>query len=80
MKKVKIMLLASLVVASVGGALAFKAAKGQTLFCGSTSGSGTNHCPTRTVNTYKIANGGSSVSGVFCGTAADTDCTTVTND
>jgi hypothetical protein len=67
MKKVKIMLLAALVVASVGGALAFKAVKGQSLFCGPTP----FDCPTPTTD-WKYDAVGANIS--FCSDFPSHDC------
>lgn len=73
MKKVKLMLLGAVIFASVGGALAFKA-KGESLFCGTT----TTSCPIPTT-AYKLQTS-PSVSGVFCSTVENGACTSVTNN
>jgi hypothetical protein len=75
MKKVKIMLVSALVVAAVGGALAFKAQKfGTQLFCGVQ-----NSCPTpTTLYTTVGADINHKVNGVFCSTQVSTRCTFVT--
>jgi hypothetical protein len=67
MKKVKVMLLATLVVAGVGGALAFKAHKGVQLFCGTA-----NSCPDGTTKYITAAN--ESLPATFCSTQPSTDC------
>ena len=67
MKKVKIMLVATLVVAAVGGALAFKAQKGVGLWCGTRF-----NCPNFTT-TYKPAID-HSLPDVFCSTQPSNDC------
>ena len=62
MKKVKIMLMATLVVAAVGGALAFKT-KSPGLFCGTSYTS----CPTQTQNAYTFVSPGQpSIPNIFC--------------
>jgi hypothetical protein len=53
MKRVKIMLLSTLVVAAVAGAVAFKAQRTVGLFCGTT----TDSCPVeQTINGYTFDN------------------------
>lgn len=78
MKKVKIMLMSALVVAAVGGALAFKAQNFSTgLYCGSSSSS----CPTQdNVNAYTTvgASATNRVANIFCSTTSTGACTYVT--
>jgi hypothetical protein len=62
MKKVKIMLLSSLVVATVAGAVAFKAhSRGGAPLCGTT----TNSCPNLTDDLYDFTNV-NPLPGVYC--------------
>lgn len=78
MKKVKIMLMSALVVAAVGGALAFKAQTFNTgLFCGNAL----NSCTVKeTIEEYAIENAdiNNRVQGVFCSTVSAGACTYVT--
>jgi hypothetical protein len=74
MKKVKIMLMAVLVVAAVGGALAFKAKKGQNLFCGDFP----TTCPDPVGDIYTLTTKGTQVPGEFCSFITSTICETVT--
>jgi hypothetical protein len=64
MKKAKIFVSAFAVLALVAGALAFKASKSQTVFCGTTNGStpNTTACTIFTPSTYTPSSTGSS----FC--------------
>jgi hypothetical protein len=80
MKSVKLMLLGILVVASVGGALAFKAQKGQNLFCGFA----TNDCPVPEGFDYTITNVDPHIKiegqDLYCSKTANVNCTFVTDD
>lgn len=78
MKKIKIMLLSLLVVGAVGGAVAFKANKTLTLYCGTT----TNSCPTP-IPDLKTTDFGKGIPGTYCTTVGipSTSCTfSVTTD
>ena len=80
MKKVKIMLMSALVVATVGGALAFKAQSFTTgLYCGSS----TTSCPTKdNINAYTTVGASSTnrVASIFCSTSQNGSCTYVTTE
>lgn len=70
MNKIKFMLLSLLVVGAVGGAVAFKASRVETLLCGTT----TNSCPTQ-VDLVKTTSGSKFIAGTFCTTGiVTTDC------
>jgi hypothetical protein len=73
MKKVKIMLTAIVVMAVVGGALAFKA-RNHNVFCGIKGGiTGTNDCPLKVLTTFTITTVGNlycTDTGVRCDTRA----------
>jgi len=76
-KKIKLMLLGIVVVASVGSALAFKAVKGQQLFCGPTR----LVCPNFTIK-YKFTTV-NPLSQTFCSTVphnGEGPCIEVTNN
>lgn len=76
MKRVKIMLMTALVVASVGGALAFKAQKFSTgLFCGATGSCATQD----NINAYTTVDvdPDNKVPNISCSTVQNGTCTSV---
>jgi hypothetical protein len=73
MKKAKIFLSAFAVLALVAGALAFKASKGSTIFCTTTTGhtAGTTACPASFFSTYDVTTG---TQDKFCTVTDNTTC------
>ncbi len=77
MKKIRVMLTALVVLASVGGALAFKATKNESLKCGNS----TTSCTVAETALYKITDEASAhFESTFCtiSTGSTSNCTFVT--
>jgi hypothetical protein len=75
MKKVKLAILAAIVVASVGTGLAFKTNSG-TLFCGTTSSS----CPDQKVNQFVLDPGNPNPDAFCTSQQGSTNCVEAINE